>query len=175
MKTPTRALTAGLLWALFSAPVLAQDATLRAATAVQKVDGAFITANAAHTPDWPAIGVDYGETRFSRLDQLSTHNVKDLGLVWSYNLESTRGVEATPVVVDGVMYVTTSYNHVYALDAATGKEVWKARLPVGAVAAPLVYVSPKTGKQYVVISAGGARQSPDRGDYVIAYALPSAK
>ena len=125
MKTLTRALTAGLLWALFSAPVLAQDATLRAATAVQKVDGAFITANAAHTPDWPAIGVDYGETRFSRLDQLSTHNVKDLGLVWSYNLESTRGVEATPVVVDGVMYVSASWSVVHAIDTRTGKRLWR--------------------------------------------------
>jgi quinate dehydrogenase (quinone) len=39
----------------------------------------------------------------------------------------------------------------------------------------MTYVSPKTGKQYVVITAGGARQSPDRSDLVIAYALPDAK
>ena len=58
-----------------------------------------------------------------------------------------------------------------AIDSATGKEVWKARLPVGSQGGPMSYVSPKTGKQYVLISAGGARQSPDRGDYVIAYAL----
>ena len=59
-----------------------------------------------------------------------------------------------------------------ALDSKTGEEVWKARLPVAAVAAPLVYKSPETGKQYVVISAGGASKSKDLGDYVIAYALP---
>jgi quinate dehydrogenase (quinone) len=59
-----------------------------------------------------------------------------------------------------------------ALDQNSGKELWKARLPVGAQATPTVYVSPKTGKQYVIISAGGARDSPMRGDHVMAYALP---
>ncbi|MDU5370625.1 MAG: hypothetical protein E6107_04740, partial [Enterobacter sp.] len=54
----------------------------------------------------------------------------------------------------------------------TGKEIWKDRLPVGSQSGPMTYVSPKTGKQYIIINAGGARQSPDRGDYVIAYALP---
>ncbi len=60
-----------------------------------------------------------------------------------------------------------------AFDSATGKEVWKARMPVGSQGGPMSYKSPKTGKQYVVISAGGGRNSPDRGDYVIAYALPN--
>lgn len=59
-----------------------------------------------------------------------------------------------------------------AYDSATGAEVWKARLPVGSQGGPISYVSPRDGRQYVLISAGGARQSPDRGDYVIAYALP---
>ncbi|HBY0194360.1 TPA: quinate dehydrogenase, partial [Klebsiella pneumoniae] len=51
-------------------------------------------------------------------------------------------------------------------------EIWKSRLPVGSQSGPMTYVSPKTGKQYIIINAGGARQSPDRGDYIIAYALP---
>ncbi|WEK04376.1 MAG: membrane-bound PQQ-dependent dehydrogenase, glucose/quinate/shikimate family [Candidatus Devosia phytovorans] len=62
--------------------------------------------------------------------------------------------------------------YIRAYDTATGAEVWKARLPVGSQGGPMSYRSPTTGKQYVVISAGGGRQSPDRGDYVIAYALP---
>ncbi|EPK5971368.1 hypothetical protein JH834_002036, partial [Acinetobacter baumannii] len=53
----------------------------------------------------------------------------------------------------------------------TGKELWKSRMPVGSQGTPISYVSPKTGKQYVVVTAGGARQSPDHGDYVIAYSL----
>lgn len=73
-----------------------------------------------------------------------------------------------------VFFAGTQDYYLRALDSATGKEVWKARLPVGAVAAPLIYKSPKTGKQYVVISAGGMSHSPDVGDYIIAYALPDS-
>ncbi|SOY78863.1 Quinohaemoprotein ethanol dehydrogenase [Cupriavidus taiwanensis] len=92
--------------------------------AAARVDGAFISANASTTRDWPSHGLDYAETRFSRLRQIDAANVRDLGLVWSYNLESTRGVEATPLVVDGVMYVTASWSVVHAVDARTGKQLW---------------------------------------------------
>jgi quinate dehydrogenase (quinone) len=73
-----------------------------------------------------------------------------------------------------VFFAGTQDYYLRAWDTATGKEIWKSRLPVGSQGGPMSYKSPKTGKQYVVISAGGARQSPDRGDYVIAYALPGA-
>ena len=73
-----------------------------------------------------------------------------------------------------VFFAGTQDYYLRALDSATGKEVWKARLPVGAVAAPLIYKSPASGKQYVVISAGGTSHSPDVGDYLIAYALPDS-
>ena len=59
-----------------------------------------------------------------------------------------------------------------ALTSNRARATGKARLPVGSQGGPMTYVSPKTGKQYVVITAGGARQSTDRGDYVMAYALP---
>jgi len=71
-----------------------------------------------------------------------------------------------------VFFAGTQDYALRALDALTGKELWRARLPVGAVAAPLVYTSPVSGRQYVVISAGGASHSPDVGDYIIAFALP---
>lgn len=72
----------------------------------------------------------------------------------------------------GLVFIAgTQDYYLRAYDSATGKEVWKARLPVGSQGGPISYVSPKNGKQYILISAGGARQSPDRGDYVIAYAL----
>ncbi|KFI32468.1 quinate dehydrogenase [Haematobacter missouriensis] len=73
-----------------------------------------------------------------------------------------------------VFFAGTQDYYLRAWDAATGKEIWKAPLPVGSQGGPMTYLSPKTGKQYVVISAGGARQSMDRGDYVIAFALPDA-
>lgn len=79
-----------------------------------------------------------------------------------------------PVATSGglVFYAGTQDYYLRAIDVETGEELWKGRLPVGAQATPMTYVSPETGAQYVVISAGGARQSPDRGDYVVAYKLP---
>lgn len=71
-----------------------------------------------------------------------------------------------------VFYAGTQDYYLRAMDIATGREVWKARMPVGSQGTPMTYVSPKSGRQYVVVVAGGARQSPERGDYVIAYALP---
>lgn len=72
----------------------------------------------------------------------------------------------------GLVFIAgTQDYYLRAFDTSTGKEVWKARLPVGSQGGPISYKSPKTGKQYILISAGGARQSPDRGDYVIAFAL----
>ena len=103
-------LLAGALLCLGASMATAQSPQDRAATAVKKVDGNFVRANAAQkTPDWPSVGLDYAESRFSKLDQVNAGNVKQLGLVWSYDLESTRGVEATPLVVDGIMYVTASW------------------------------------------------------------------
>ncbi|MDS1136668.1 membrane-bound PQQ-dependent dehydrogenase, glucose/quinate/shikimate family [Nitratireductor indicus] len=73
-----------------------------------------------------------------------------------------------------VFYAGTQDYYLRAFDSRTGEELWKGRLPVGAQATPMTYVSPETGRQFIIVSAGGARQSPDRGDYIIAYALPKA-
>ena len=75
------------------------EAHIRAVTS--SVDEAWIRANATATNEWPSHGLDAAETRFSRLAQVNDGNVDQLGLAWSYDLESTRGVEATPLVVDG--------------------------------------------------------------------------
>ena len=73
---------------------------------------------------WPQHGRDAGEQRFSPLAQVNRTNVGKLGLAWSYQFRQPRGVEATPIVVDGVMYVTGPWSTVYALDARTGRELW---------------------------------------------------
>ena len=108
--------------AIAQAPAKGSPEHIRAATA--RIDGAAIVANAKTTKDWPSYGLDYSEARFSQLKQIHTGNAKDLGLVWSYNLESNRGVEATPVVVDGVMFVSASWSVVHAIDVRTGKRLW---------------------------------------------------
>jgi len=72
----------------------------------------------------------------------------------------------------GLVFIAgTQDYYLRAYDSSNGKEIWKARLPVGSQGGPMTYQSARTGKQYVVVTAGGARQSNDRGDYVIAYAL----
>ncbi len=78
-----------------------------------------------------------------------------------------------PITTAGglTFYGGTQDYYLRAYDTLTGKELWKGRMPVGGQATPMSYVSPKSGQQYVVMSAGGSRQSPDRGDYVIAYRL----
>ena len=81
--------------------------------------------NAAATPaEWLSYGGTYDEQRHSALDQINISNVSQLGVAWTYDLATARGVESTPLVVDGVMYVTSAWSIVYALDAKTGQELW---------------------------------------------------
>jgi quinate dehydrogenase (quinone) len=79
-----------------------------------------------------------------------------------------------PIATTGnlIFHVGTQDYYIRAYYTLTGKEVWKDRLPVGAQATPMTYVSPESGRQFVVTVAGGARMTADRGDFVIAYALP---
>ncbi|MCU4570230.1 membrane-bound PQQ-dependent dehydrogenase, glucose/quinate/shikimate family [Acinetobacter ursingii] len=78
----------------------------------------------------------------------------------------------TSVTAGGVLFFAGSQDYyLRAYDAATGQEIWKYRLPVGSSATPMTYVSPKTGKQYIVVSVGGAAHSSEVGDYVMAFAL----
>ncbi len=88
------------------------------------VDDARIIAATSTGTEWPVNGRDYAGTRFSQLKQINTTNVNNLGLAWVYEIGSKRGVEATPIVVDGVMYVTGPWSIVYAIDAKTGKNIW---------------------------------------------------
>jgi quinohemoprotein ethanol dehydrogenase len=71
-----------------------------------------------------AHGRTYGEQRFSPLDQINATTVGKLSLAWFADLDSRRGQEATPLVVDGVLYVSTAWSKVKAYDAATGKPLW---------------------------------------------------
>jgi len=85
----------------------------------------------------------------------------------------TIGIGGPITTAGGVTFrAATSDAYLRAYDNATGKVLWQAALPVQSSATPMTYVSPKTGKQYVVVSAGGAAMSPAKGDYVVAYALP---
>ncbi len=89
------------------------------------VDGAAIAAADSDPGEWLSHGRTYSEQRFSPLDQINASNVKDLGVAWEYRTYSVRGLEATPIVSDGVMFITLPWSKVIALDAASGKELWQ--------------------------------------------------
>lgn len=67
---------------------------------------------------------NYNQTRYYPSRQINADNVKDLRPEWIFQTEIVESLETTPIVVNGVMYITTSFNHVYALDARTGEEIW---------------------------------------------------
>jgi len=75
--------------------------------------------------NWMAHGRTYGEERYSPLDRITDANVGKLGLAWQYKYPLDRVVEATPLVVDGVLYTTGAYSTVFALDAKTGELLWE--------------------------------------------------
>jgi len=87
------------------------------------VDDARIK-TASASEEWLTYGGTYDEQRHSTLNQINAETVGDLGVAWTYDLATNRGVESTPIVVDGVMYVTSAWSVVYALDAQTGEELW---------------------------------------------------
>lgn len=74
--------------------------------------------------EWPQHGFDVSETRFSPLNNINRSNVQKLGLAWTFDDAGNRALEATPIVVDGVMYVSGHWNTVYALDARSGEMLW---------------------------------------------------
>ncbi len=75
--------------------------------------------------NWLSYGRTHDEQRFSPLELVNEGNVSQLGLTWSSDMDTGRGQEATPIVVDGVMYVSTAWSMVKAYDAATGKPLWQ--------------------------------------------------
>jgi PQQ-dependent dehydrogenase (methanol/ethanol family) len=89
------------------------------------VNEARLAAADSEPGQWMSHGRTYGEQRFSPLDQITTENVGELGLAWHADFDTSRGQEATPIVVDGSIYVSTAWSKVYAYDARTGAELWK--------------------------------------------------
>jgi len=82
--------------------------------------------NAANEPEnWLVNGGDYAGRHWSGLNQINQKSVAQLGPAWSFDFDTNRGQVAEPIVVDGVMYVTSAWDKVFALDAATGRQLWR--------------------------------------------------
>jgi quinohemoprotein ethanol dehydrogenase len=88
-----------------------------------EVDGARIIAAAPE--EWLSHGRTYDEQRYSPLKQINRETVEKLGLAWKLPTGNTRGMEASPIIVDGVMYVSTAWSRVIAVDARSGRELWR--------------------------------------------------
>ena len=118
MRAPSERLLLPLLAALFVV------AGCDRGSGVQNIDEERLVHADSDTANWLTYGRTLNEQRFSPLNQINEHNVNQLGLVWSRELGTTRGLEATPLVVDGVIYTTGSWSVVYAIDARTGDVRW---------------------------------------------------
>ena len=76
---------------------------------------------------------NYAQTRYYPASQINTENVKNLRPAWIFQTEVVESLETTPLIVNGVMYVTTSFNHVYALNAKTGEQIWHYKHKMGPI------------------------------------------
>ena len=79
---------------------------------------------ASEADQWLVHGRTYDEQRFSPLDQINTETIKDLGIAWFIETSSNRGHEASPIVIDGVMFATAAWGVVYATNAKSGELLW---------------------------------------------------
>ena len=161
-----------------------------------EVDDAALRAADADSANWLTYGRTYSEQRFSPLKQIDEQNVGKLGLAWSYDLQTLRGIEATPLVKDGVLYTTSAWSIVYAFNAKTGSLLWKydpevpkehakyvccdvvnrgvalykGRVYVGTLDGRLVAVDAKTG-----LPVWDVQTTPKDGSYAITAAPRIAK
>jgi quinohemoprotein ethanol dehydrogenase len=88
------------------------------------IDDERIKNAAAEPGNWLSFGRTYEEQRHSPLTQINRETISDLGLAWYKDMGTNRAQEATPIVVDGIMFFTSSWSRVYAIDAKSGEELW---------------------------------------------------
>ena len=107
------------------APEPAENAKeTQAPSAIGQIDDARINNADSEPGNWLAYGRTYEEQRFSPLKQINKDTVKDLGLAWHKDMGTNRALESTPIVVDGIMFFTSTWSRVYAINAVTGEEKW---------------------------------------------------
>jgi PQQ-dependent dehydrogenase (methanol/ethanol family) len=103
-------------------PAASTEQATSAIAGIQPVDRERLVA--ADPKSWVTHGGSYAEQRYSPLSQIEESNIDRLGLAWSFDMQSERGVESTPLVADGTIYVTAPWSVLHALDAATGAHKW---------------------------------------------------
>jgi quinohemoprotein ethanol dehydrogenase len=89
-----------------------------------------LTDTKGEASNWITLGGNYMQQHYSPLDEINADNVRGIGFAWEYKTNSqrgkvSRGLEATPIVIDGIMYTSAAWSIVYAIDAKTGAELWR--------------------------------------------------
>jgi alcohol dehydrogenase (cytochrome c) len=125
---------AGLLIGPSIAQEIKQDARSASGEAkVSAVTQAQLSAADKNATNFLLTNVNYAQTRFHPARQIGRDNVKNLHVAWIFQTDVKESLETSPIVVDGVMFVTTSFSHVYALDAKTGAQLWHYNHKMGPV------------------------------------------
>jgi quinohemoprotein ethanol dehydrogenase len=106
------------------APAPAAPTVTAAPANAGTLDEARLAGAASEADQWFMPGRDRSGAYYSPLSDINAGNVARLGLAWDYHLGTRRGLEATPIVIDGVMYTVGNFGRVYVLDAASGRELW---------------------------------------------------
>src|SRR5215471_8287290 len=113
---------------------------------------ALDAAELATRADWPSYGGSHASLRYSALDQINTGNVDKLLPAWVFQTgDPESGLQSTPIVVDGVMYLSSASNWVFALDAASGNVRWEYRYPWPKALVPIY------GRQNRGVAVGSGR------------------
>src|SRR5690606_23429805 len=107
-----------------AAPTATASPPTAPATGEAAVDAERLLNADAESGEWLMYGRTYDEQRFSPLDQINDSNIDQLGLAWYLDLPTNQNVETTPLMVDGVLYLTLPWSEVMAVDARTGQQLW---------------------------------------------------
>jgi len=110
---------------IFAAALLLSSCTLAACTRASAPPSPAGNSSGDTYGNWPNPGGDPGKSHHSQLTNVTPANVDQLGLAWAADLGTNRVLEATPVVIDGVLYTSGVAGRAYAFDGATGKEIWR--------------------------------------------------
>ena len=100
------------------------SSSITSSSSVGLIDDKRIIEAEGEPENWIAHGRTYEEQRFSPLTKINKESVSDLGLAWYKDMGTNRALEATPIVVDGIMFFTSTWSRVYAVEAKTGKTLW---------------------------------------------------
>ncbi len=125
MRTTNSILLWGLITAFFGCSPAPSPGTIAHIEQVtSQIDDQYLVNAENHPENWVTYGRTYKEDRYSPLNGINANNINELGLAWTTDLGTKRGIEATPLVVDGIMFLTSTWSKVHAINTRSGEILW---------------------------------------------------